>query len=81
MNSPVMDQKSFSASASSRVESSCSEVGECNSSDSPRRTSCSSPRSGHSRVKVDVLGHCSLPKILTVPSATGNMKVSTSLRR
>ena len=32
------------------------------------------PRSGRSRVKVDALRRCPLPKILTVPSATGNMK-------
>ena len=31
-------------------------------------------RSRRSRVKVDVLRRCSLPKILTVPPATGNMK-------
>ena len=74
MNSPVIVRKSLLASSSSRVESSWSLVGECNSSDLPWRISCSSPRSGRSRVKVDVLRRCSHPKILTVPSATGNVK-------
>ena len=64
------------ASASSRAESSSREVGECNSSNSPRRFFCSSPRSGRSRFKVVVLRRCAHPKILTVPSATGNMKFS-----
>ena len=72
MNSPATVQTSLSASSSSRVESSWSGVGESNSSDFPWRISCSSPRSGRSRSKVDVLRRCSFPKILTVPSATGN---------
>ena len=63
----------INASSSHRVESSWIGVGKCNSSDFPW-ISCSSPRSGRSRVKVDVLRRCSHPKILTVPSATGNMK-------
>ena len=32
--------------------------------------------SGMSRIKVDVLRSCSLPKILTVPSASANMNLS-----
>ena len=60
MNSHVKVQKSLLASSSSRVDSSWS-VGECNSSDFPWRISCFSPRSGRSRVKVDVLRRCSLP--------------------
>ena len=62
MISLVTDQKSFLASASSRVESSWSGVGEESPSDSPRRTSCSSPRSRRSRVKVDVIRRCPLPR-------------------
>ena len=54
-DSPVKVQKSLLASSSSRVESSWSGVGECNSSDFLWRISCSFPRSGRSRVKVDVL--------------------------
>ena len=76
IKSPVKDQKSFLAFASSSVESSCRGVGEENPSDSPRRTSCSSPRSGRHLVKVCVLRRHSLPKICTVPSATGNIKLS-----
>ena len=76
MKFPVMDQKSFLASALSSVESSRCGVGEDNPSDSPWRISCSSRRSGRSLVKVGVLRRCELPKILTVPSATGNMKLS-----
>ena len=58
----------------SRVESSWNGVGECTSPDFPRRLSCYSPLSGVSRIRVDVLGRCSLPKIIIVPSATVNMK-------
>ena len=64
----------FNGASSSRAESSWSGVGECNASDFFWKISCSSPRSGRSRVKVDVLRRCSTPKILTVPSATGNVK-------
>ena len=65
MNSPVIVQKSFSASSSSRMESSWCGVEECNSSDLLWRISCSSPRSGRSRVdKADNLRRCSHPKIL-----------------
>ena len=74
MKSFVIHQKSFLASASSRVESSWCGVGEETPSDSPRKLSCSSPHSGRSRFKVDVLRRCSPPQTLTVPSATGNMK-------
>ena len=66
--------KSLLAFSSSRVESSWSWVGECNSSEFPWRISCSFPRSGRSWVKVDVLRRCPHPKILTVPSATGFLK-------
>ena len=44
------------------------------SSDFPWRISCSSPCCWRFRVTVDVLRRCSLPKIWTVPSATGHMK-------
>ena len=74
-----MDQKSFLASPSSSVESSCFDcwsVLEENLSGSPWRIPCSSPRSGLSRIKVDVLRRWSPPQILTVPSATGNIKLS-----
>ena len=74
LNSPVIVQKSFFASSSSRVECSSILDGVYHSSELPRRTSRSSPRSGRSRVNVDVLRRCPLPKILTVPSATWKMK-------
>ena len=54
-----MDQKSLLASSSSRVESSWSWVWKFYSSDFPWRISCSSPRFGRSRVKVDILRRCS----------------------
>ena len=38
-------------------------VGECNSFDFLWRISCSSPRSGQSQVRVDVIRRCSLPQI------------------
>ena len=63
MKSPVIDQKSFLASASSSVESSWCGVGDEIPSDSPRRISCSSPWSGRSRIKVDVLRSWSPPEI------------------
>ena len=72
MKSPVIDQKSFLAAASSRVESACRGFGEESPPDSLRRISCSSPRSGRSRIKVDGLRLRSPPAVLTVPSATGN---------
>ena len=53
------------------------EVGEESSSDSPGRISCSSPRSGRSRIKVDVLRLRSPPEILIDPSSTGKMKIVT----
>ena len=74
MNYPVIVQKSLLASSSSRVESTWCGVGECNSSDFLCRIACSSPGSGQSWVKVDVLRRCSHPKIWTVPSASVNMK-------
>ena len=89
MNSPVIVQKLLLASSSSRVESSWNGVGECNSFDFSWRISCyfppddiwlswrmscSSLRSGRSQVKVDVLRRCSLPKILTAPSATESVQ-------
>ena len=74
MKSPEIDQKSFLASPSYSVES-CREVEE-DPSDSPRRLFCSSPRSGLSRIKVDVLRYRSPPDNSTVPSAVGNMKIS-----
>ena len=64
------------ASASSSVESSWCGVGEEGPSDSPWRTSCSSPRSERSRNKDDVLRRWSPPEILTIPSATGDKKLS-----
>ena len=81
MKSPVIDQKPFLAPASSHVESACCGDEEESPPDSPRRISCSSPRSRQSRVKVDVLRRCSLPKTLTVPSATGNLKFPLFLQR
>ena len=63
-----MDQKSFLASPSSGDES-WNGVEE-DPSDSLERFPCSSPRSGLSRIKVDVLRTRSLPESLTVPSAT-----------
>ena len=69
------DQKSPLVSPSYHDES-CRGVHE-DPSDSPRRFSCSSPLSGLSRIKVDVLGSCSPPESLTVPSATGNMNFFT----
>ena len=64
MNAPVIVQKSLSASSSSRVESSWRWVGSSNSSNFPWRMSCSSPRSGRSRVEVDVLRRCSPQRFL-----------------
>ena len=46
-------------------------------SDSPRICPCSSPRSGLSRIKVDVLRTSSPPNNLTVPSAIGKIICST----
>ena len=74
MKSPATDQKSCSASASSSVESSWCGDGEESPPDSPRRISCSSPRSRRFRIKVDGLRRRSPPGVLTVPSATGNVK-------
>ena len=74
MNSPVIVQKSFFASSSSRAESSSILDGVFHSPELPSRFSDSSPRSGRSQVKVGVLRCRSHPKILTVPSATGKMK-------
>ena len=71
-----MDQKSFLASASSCVESAYCGDGEESPPDSPRRISCSPPRSGRSRIKVDGLRRRSPPGVMTVPSAIGNMKNS-----
>ena len=76
MKSPVVDQKSVLASASSRVESSWRGFGEESSSDSPPETSCSSLRPGRSLIKVDGRWRLSPPGVLTVPSATGNVKLS-----
>ena len=72
--SPEIDRKSFLASPSYHDESR-SEVEE-DPSDSPRRLSCSSPRSGLSRIKVDVLRSWSPPESLTVPSAIGTLNFS-----
>ena len=68
---PEMDQKSFLASPSYHDESR-SGVEE-DPSDSPWRLLCSSPRSGRSRIKVDVLRTWSPPESFTFPSATGRM--------
>ena len=73
MKSPVIDQKSFLASASPCVESACCGDGEESPPDSPRRISCSSPRSGRSRIKVDGLRRLSPPGVLTVPPAIGKI--------
>ena len=43
-----------------------------------RRVSCSSPRSGWSRIQVDVLRTWCPPEILTVPSAIGERKFFTN---
>ena len=51
MKFPEMDRNSFLASPSSGDESRESSE---NPSDSPRRVSCSSPRSGWSRIQVDI---------------------------
>ena len=72
MKSPEIDQKSPVASPSYHDES-WLEVEE-DPSDSPRRSYCSSPRSGLSLVKVDVLRTWSPPDKMTVPSAIGNIK-------
>ena len=72
MKSPEMVQKIFLASPSYH-DASCREVEE-DPSHSPQRFSCSSPLSGPSRKEVDVLRCRSTPEILTVPSATGNMR-------
>ena len=77
MKSPVMDQKSFLASASSRVESSWKRSGEESSSDSPRKTSCASPRSGWSLVKVDVLRRRSLQRCFYCSICDWNIKLVT----
>ena len=52
MKFPDMDQESFNASPSYHDESRC---GVEDPFDFPRRVYCSSPRSGLSRIKVDVL--------------------------
>ena len=65
MKSPEIDQNSFSASASSRVESACCGDGEGIPPDSPRRISGSSPRSGRSLIEVDALRFWSSAEILT----------------
>ena len=52
--------------------------GEESSSDFPRKTSCSSPRSRRTLIEVDVFRRRSPPGVLTVPSATGNVKLSLS---
>ena len=70
MKSPETDEKSYLASPSYHDESCCGV--EEDPSDSPRRFPCSSPRSGLSWIRVDVLRSRSSPEILTVPSATGN---------
>ena len=77
-----MDQKWFLASASSRVESSWRRVGESVWFSSKNFLFLSSFRmmmvsdAGQSRIKVDGLRRRSPPKIFTVPSATGNIKLS-----
>ena len=68
MKLPDMDQKSFIASPASGDESWKS--GE-DPSDSLGRFPDYSPRSGWSRIKVDVLQTSSPPDSLTVPSAIG----------
>ena len=83
-NLPKLDQKWFLASASSRVESSWRGVGEESPSDSPRKTSCSSPRSGwwwsqmpgNPGLRWMVSDVDLLQRLFTVPSATGNIKLS-----
>ena len=72
-----MDQKSFLASPSYHDES--RNGVEEDPSDSSRRFPCSSPRSGRSRIKKDVLRTSSLPESFTVPSATGNIQFSPPL--
>ena len=62
--------------ASSRAGSAWCGDGEESPSDSPRRTSCSSPRSGRSRIEVDGLWRRSPPEVLTVPAAIGNIDFS-----
>ena len=74
MKLPVMDQKSFLASPSYHDESRSGAAED--PSDSPWRLSCSSPRSGLSRIKVDVLRTWSPPESFTVPPAIGNMNFS-----
>ena len=74
MKSPEIDPKSPLASPSYHDES--SRRVEEDPSDSPRRFSCSCPRSGLSRTKVDVIRRRFHPKICTVPSATGSMNFS-----
>ena len=71
MEFPELDQKSFPASPSYN-DKSWSWVEE-DPSDSPWRFPCPSPRSGRSRIKVDVLRTWSPPESFTVPSAIGNL--------
>ena len=77
MKSPVTDQKTFLASSSSRVESSWSGLENVIHLMFPRRISCSSPRSGRSRFKVDVLRRCS--RCPAEPPAQGGIKILGTL--
>ena len=70
-----MDQKSFLASPSYHDESR-SGVEEDPSGSRWRRFPCSSPRSGRSRIEVDVLRMWSPAESFTVPSAIGKMNCS-----
>ena len=81
MKSPVKDKKSFLASATSRVESSWRGVGEESPSDSPRRTTSSSPRSGRSLIEVDVLRRRSPPGVFDCSIRDWEFEVSTSIWR
>ena len=81
MKSPVLDQKSFLASASSRVESSWRGFGEESTCDSPRKTSCSSPCSGRSLIKVDGFRRRSPPESLDCSICDWEKKIVTFHRR
>ena len=76
MKSPVISQKSFLASASSRVESSWRGVGEESSSDSPRKTSWSSPRQDDPWLKWMV---SDVDLLQRVPFIGGNTSFALSL--
>ena len=81
MKSPVIDQNSCLASASSRVESFWCGDGEESPPDSPGRISCSPPLSGQSLIKVDGLRRWSPPKSFDCSICDWENKIVTFHRR